>query len=682
MDGKLNEPAWRKSQTVSNFIVSFPRQGGHATYQTEVKVLYDDENLYVGAICHLPEAKKKIKVQDMRRDFSYNENELFNVLIDPFSNPTLPVSSFWTTPYGTQTDMMIYDDRIYDYNWDAAWKVKCSIEDSFWVAEYAIPFSTLRYPGDSTTWTINFNRNIRSIGERSGWSPWPLAYTAARLSYGGLLVNIKPPKPKVNLRVQPYSLVKFTNTNSGSDSKVQIGGDLKWAINTNTVVDGTVKTDFAQADVDRQVFNLNRSSIFLPEKRQFFLENAYLFSIGQTGIIEPFFIRRIGLNDDGVPLPLDGGLRLIHQTTKQSVGTLFLKQRGDSINNGAYFAVGRYQKNITQRLRLGTLTTLRFNEQNQYQKSCSNAVVSVDGFWRITQPFYIRPMVSYSKNTGTGKTGYAAFTEVTYGLNWLIATLYETVVFPGYSVETGYLARENFINTQPNINFYLQKKWFPKYLAYFAPYIKADIFHTASTGALQEAKWNIAPVGFATRRNTQIYLYVSPSTQVLNYNFQPLPGINIKAGKYNFTRFGISGFTNQSAKFSMQTESSIGPYYNGHLNAYFIALRAVPILHISVILSYTRNELKNVGDSVKNLTSELIAPEVRLALNPKVQLSGFYQYNSIINKGALNVRFSWEYKPLSYFYIVYNGIQTVNKTPADQFKQETEILKLSYLKQF
>ncbi|MES1160509.1 MAG: DUF5916 domain-containing protein, partial [Bacteroidota bacterium] len=292
IDGRADEVAWASAGVVTHFTEAYPRQGGKATFDTEVRLLYDKENLYISARCHFPPGKKLMQVQDMRRDFGFSDNELFEVLIDPFKDPRLPVMAFCVTPYGTQMDIMHYVDGTYDYKWDALWQAASTVGPDVWSTELAIPFSSLRYPRDSTEWSINFVRNIRYLGELNGWSPWPMNFNESHLEYGGILTGIRPPAPQTSFRIEPYALVNSNSTDGHATRyKPEAGGEIKYAVNTNTLLEGTFNTDFAQADIDKEVINLTRSHTFFPEKRQFFLENASLFSVGQNNFIQPFFSR-------------------------------------------------------------------------------------------------------------------------------------------------------------------------------------------------------------------------------------------------------------------------------------------------------------------------------------------------------------------------------------------------------
>ena len=684
IDGNANEPAWQSSKPATHFTISYPRQGDKASYDTEVKILYDNKNIYISAYCNFPPGKKSMQVQDMRRDFSFTNNELFEIVVDPFKDPTLPVMTFCVTPYGTQMDIMHYADGSYDYRWDAVWEAASQIQDHSWTTEIAIPFSTLRYPDNSTEWSINFVRNIRQFGELSGWSPWPFAFNESRMDYAGVVTNMNPPKEKVNLRFEPYGLINSNNTNAqtAAETKPQFGGELKYAINTSTVLEGTINTDFAQADVDKQVINLGRSSVFFPEKRQFFLENSSLFSVGQNGIIQPFFTRRVGLSSTGVPLTIPGGLRLLHQDQKQAFGLLVMKQDGDDTENGALFGVIRYKRKLNTRLQLGGMAVIRENMAGLGQPSYINPVGVADIFWRESQSLFIRGMTSISGNSSTHRTGSAAFSELNFASNSFFLDWFETIASKNYQAQTGYIARTDFINTQPSLSYNLHKTWFPKKLAFFNPLLSADIYHQASTGTFQEASVTLIPLNFVFTNLAQLNFNIVSSWEHLTSNFSPVRNISIVAGQYHFSNFGLYGLTNQGARFSAEVQLNSGGYYNGRTNSYYISLRAAPVPKFSLVISYSRANFKSVGQTKASVTTHLLAPELRLAASPKLSFSAFYQYNTDARTGSINTRFSWEYRPLSFIYLVFNGFNNDDRKPFDlPFQQRNGIFKLTYIYQ-
>ena len=179
--------------------------------------------------------------------------------------------------------------------------------------------------------------------------------------------RIQPPPPRTNVRIRPYALgsaQRDRTPGANNASTGDIGGEIIWAPTANTLLEATVNTDFAQADVDRQVVNLTRFNVFFPERRQFFLENADLLSAGGLGstsryIVQPFFTRRIGLGDDGTLLPIDGGARFAYRTGRTTAGVLAMRQRGIGAAEDATFAVARGSQFFGRATRVGATVAVR-----------------------------------------------------------------------------------------------------------------------------------------------------------------------------------------------------------------------------------------------------------------------------------------------------------------------------------
>ncbi|MEM6700472.1 MAG: DUF5916 domain-containing protein, partial [Bacteroidota bacterium] len=334
IDGVLDEGAWQLAEAVMGFTQRDPFQGKAASGDTEVRILYDSKFLYIGAINKDSLSdRKNVRVRNMQRDFSGYGNDRFSVALDGLLDKRNAVG-FEVTPYGSQRETQVIDGDEFDGNdnWDALWYVRTQITDTAWIAEIAIPWKTLRYREGAKEMYISFNRNIRRLNEVNTWPSYPRVFSHFRMAYAAVLKGIEPPPPSANLQINPYVLGDLGRTKEGDQPEeefgaAKIGGEVKWAITPNAVLDATINTDFAQADVDQQVQNLSRVSVLFPERRQFFLENANIFSTSSATFIQPFFSRRIGLDDDGSPIPLDGGLRFTSQTSKQTSGILAMRQR-------------------------------------------------------------------------------------------------------------------------------------------------------------------------------------------------------------------------------------------------------------------------------------------------------------------------------------------------------------------
>jgi len=297
IDGKLTESDWQNAQAVTDFFRMEPRQGGKYLYDTQVKVLYDQKNIYIGAFCKDSLGRKGVRVQDLRRDFSFGDNDIFFVQLDP-QNLKQYCVSFQTTPYGNQRDMQAFNDQNYDNDWNALWSVRTQRTDSGYFAEFAIPFKSIRYeelsPDESPTWGITFSRLARRDYEQTVFPAIPQSFSPYRMTYAAQLKGLELPEPSANVRVEPYALYQYDRVENGevksSEDDLKFGGDIKWAINPRSVLDLTFNTDFAQADVDRAVNNLERFNIFFPERRQFFLENSGIWAGANNRAVVPFLV--------------------------------------------------------------------------------------------------------------------------------------------------------------------------------------------------------------------------------------------------------------------------------------------------------------------------------------------------------------------------------------------------------
>lgn len=696
IDGVMNDVEWSKIKSTSGFTQIEPFQGQKPTQQTEVKVLYNKHFLYFGIFARDSLGKKAIRATDFKRDFSFRQHDMVALSFDGF-NDKRNAMALVTNPFGVQRDLLSFDDLYFDTDWDGLWRVRTSRTDSGWVAEMAIPWKTLRYPKSTDSlqsWGFNAFRSRRMTNEQSAFSPYPRSFSNLRMTYAGVLKNLQPPPPSTNIRIQPYFLTSYDkykgfDVEKPTDTNYKFGGELKWAINPNAVLDLTTNTDFAQADADRQVNNVTRFSVFFPERRQFFLENASLFGVGVgpnddlsggTMRVQPFFSRRIGLDDNGNPIPIDAGGRFVYRSLKRNYGVILMRQRGVGDTPATNFFVGRFSENFGKQNRIGGLLTVKNRPDG------SNIVGTIDGFFRLTDSHSLNTMAVYSTSTNGGKKGFSGFAQYYYTNNQYKIWWTQSVVTKDFNPEMGFVSRNDVIGTTPGIFIYNRGNWLPKkYIRAFEPGIMTEFYHQASTGKLIERQLNINPIWFNFQNGGFFGYLVNPTFQRLTEPFEPL-GITIPVGDYNYLRHQIYVSSDPSKVLNLTFDYNWGSYFNGKLVGNDFKLQFAPIPHVSIIGRYNRNNFKGVGDVTSNKSVDLYAIEGRFALNPRVQLISFYQKNSENNLQNYNVRLSWEYQPLSYIYVVYNhrGFDNIQQ-PNMQRMPRTEdhvIAKISYLKQF
>jgi hypothetical protein len=696
IDGRLDERDWRTAPVAGDFVQARPDFIPSTRYPTEVRVLFDDENLYVGAFNRDSAGLSTLRMPDLRRDFEPPENDVFGITMGPLGDHRT-VLQFSTTPLGSQADVQAFDGGdAFNFNWDALWRVRTTRSDSGWTAEFSIPWRSLRYAPGLTSWDINFVRNTRRVAQWSAWMPYPRQLSSWRITYGGVLDSLQPPPPRTNIRVRPYVLgqrITDRTAKAFNGSLGDVGGEVIWAPTANSLLEGTINTDFAQADVDRQVVNLTRFSVFLPERRQFFLENADLLNAGGLGagtiggiggvsgryFVQPFFTRRIGLGDDGTPQPIDAGMRYAFRSGRTTAGALAMRQAALGAQGATTFGVVRGSQFFGRATRLGATAALRDGTvagPDGILTDRRNTMVAFDALTRIGELTQFTGMVSAS--TENGRTGLAA----TYGINRNTATLLTgvlgAVVSKDYNPQMGFVSRPDVVMTNPFVTWTLQPKRLPESVVWLRHGPNAIAFNDPQSGDLQEA--NVTYTGELLFRNG------ATITPALEYNVQRpnlpvtlFPSVRIAPGQYDYTRLGITLKSDQSAKLAAQLVATSGAFFDGSLDRAELTTRWSPTPYVSVRGSYEINRLRSLGARDSNFVTHLAGPEVRVYLNPRVQWSAFYQYNTAIERASLNARFSWEFLPLSFLYVVYNDRQAVQggNTPMAR----SLIVKLSWLGQ-
>lgn len=692
IDGLLNEPEWNLAKASPRFIQVEPYQGAPPNHATEVRVLYNRQYLYFGIFAHDSVGKRAIRATDFKRDFDFRTHDLVNLAFDCF-NDQRNAMVFVTDAYGVQRDLLSFDDLYYDEDWNGLWRVRTNRTDSGWTAEMAIPWQTLRYPKTDSLqqWGLSIYRNRRLTNEITSFSPFPRAFSALRMNYAGILKNLKPPPPRTNIRFQPYLLTSYSRYNGfaapvkKTESNFKSGGDIKWAVNPNAVLDLTINTDFAQVDADQQVNNVTRFSVFFPEKRQFFLENASLFGVGiAQGAdgsggqmrVQPFFSRSIGLDSAGVPIPIDIGGRFVYRSSKINYGGILMRQRKEDGTPATNFFTGRFSENIGSNNRIGGLVTIKNQPGN------TNIVSTIDGFFRLGESHSLNALIMHSANTRSGGNGFAGFAQYYYSTNHMKIWLTQSVVTKDFDPQMGFVSRKDIIGTTPGMNWYYRGKRLPfkKILRAFEPGFLPEFYWQASTGKSIERTFTFFPVWLNFQNGAYFGYAIVPSFQRLTGTFEPL-GVPIGAGDYSYTNQQIWLTTDPSQIVNLQGIYTWGNYFNGKLNSGDWKLQFAPIPQVSIISRFNRNHFMHVGEPKTTTTIDLYGIEGRFALNPRIQLFGFYQKNSATDASNYNVRFAWEYEPLSYIYLVLNHYGFTNL----QLNKQTEehaIAKISYLKQF
>ncbi|MEX0980241.1 MAG: DUF5916 domain-containing protein, partial [Gemmatimonadota bacterium] len=358
IDGVLDEAFWATLEPITDFVQRDPVDGGYPSERTEVRIAYDDENLYFGFMLH-DSNPGEIRRSILQRGGMIGLDDHIVIGLDTYKDRRNGYI-FEMNSFGTQDDAIYTDESIQDWNWDGVYRSEARVTDEGWVLEVAIPFTTIRFPrADVLEMGLLFYRSIRRKNETVFWPHLPQTYRGryAQSSQYGTLVGLEGVVPGRNLQLKPFLLAgsQKAGIDTPANGVRDVGLDLKYSVTSSLTLDLTWNTDFAQVEADNVQVNLDRFSLFFPEKREFFLERSGLFDFGEPGNTQVFFSRRIGLEN-----PVVGGGRLTGQVGRFHVGFLNLQTGSDGVDGGeagANNAVARVRADLGPRTSVGGLWT-------------------------------------------------------------------------------------------------------------------------------------------------------------------------------------------------------------------------------------------------------------------------------------------------------------------------------------
>ncbi|MCC5925510.1 MAG: carbohydrate binding family 9 domain-containing protein [Bacteroidetes bacterium] len=762
IDGRLDESDWQRAEVITSFTRFQPNQGGPVSLPTEVRIMFDDEYLYFGATMYDTLGRAGIRVPVIRRDFDYFENDLFSIALDGLNDGRNSMV-FQTNPYGAQRELLSLDATTFNRQWQTLWVVASHIDDWGWSTEIAIPWKSIRYEEGATEMRVILMRIIRRLNERATWPALPRAMNPYRMDYGALITGLRPPPPSSNIIVNPYVLVSASeqsgsaamnggtgsgngsgggagsgtngggsaNSESGTgsnggpsnmgwrDPELKAGGEIKWAIDTRSVLDVTWNTDFAQVDTDRQVLNLTRFSVQFPEQRQFFLEGNEIYTMSARDLIQPFFSRRIGLDEQGNPVALNGGARFTRRGTNQSIGGMVMRQSAGESSGAAWFTVARYTRNVNPGNRLGIMASLRHDEAfiipSFSQHSLSNAsstnsqssqlgevalnttqnnntlpananlTLTADGFSRFSNTVYSHYMLSYTNNTDENllQHGWSSVLFGEYRDNRNRFQLTTAAVSDTYDPRTGFIDDRNYVMASAEYTLTLQPHWLPSVIQELEPSAEGTHFRSYDDLRFREAVLTVTPLSIIGRDASRLKWSMEAHWQNLESTFRPL-GAVIPPGSYRYWLQQVQLTSDYSRRVAASITMREGGYFNGRIRTLRTESRFAPIPQLMLTGSYTFNRLIGMGANGEDIRAEIAGLESRVALNARFQWITFYQYNTQSQLHIVNSRLQWEYLPMSFLYIVLNDSRRDVADPLMPVRRLTDqqaIMKITLFRQ-
>jgi len=660
IDGIADDEAWEGTDVAKDFYMVLPMDKDKATDKSEIRMTYDDTNIYLIATFY-NSVPGRYFVESLRRDFSFGKNDNFLLFLDPFNNQTTGFS-FGSNAAGAQWDGTMFGGGNVDLNWDSKWVSEVSRDDEKWVFEMSLPFKSIRYEDGVKEWGINFSRLHLASSEKSSWTPIPRQFPTASLAYTGVLVwDEPPPAPRFNFSLIPYALGQTTyDIDGNTDYETKVGGDVKISLSSSLNLDLTINPDFSQVEVDRQVTNLDRFELFFPERRQFFLENADLFASFGYETIRPFFSRRIGLG-----IPINAGLRLSGNLgDKWRIGVMDMQTAKDEETGlpSQNFGVISLQRQVFSRSTIGLLFVNK-QSTNYPQDSDSLRTIypkfnrnfgleynlaSPDNLWN-GKAFLLKSFAPDKQ--GNGITQAANIEYKSRKWNWGIK---EEYVDSSYTAEVGYVPRKGYFN----FNTFLGYSFFPKAgpVVSHGPVGKLNYYFDEKIKETDHQNILQYLINFRNRS--------SISVEGLNEYVELLaPFDPTGAGKDSLAtgtkhRWNAFRFEYNSRPQSMFTYSAggrVGGYYEDGTLATLtseLGYRFQPYVSLSSNISYNNIKLPEPWNTTEFW---LIGSEVDITFTNKLFFATLFQYNEQSKNFNLNSRLQWRYKPASDLFLVYTN---------------------------
>ncbi len=649
IDGRLDDPVWGKALPSGDFIQLKPRQGEPMTQKTVIRVLYDDENIYVGFQCYDSEPEKVLGTE-MRRDYRvWETNDYVRFVLDTYHD-LRNAYYFGTNPRGAKVDARITDNGVFHLNWDAVWDCAAARHSRGWSAEFAIPFNQLRYPQkEEHVWGFNAARTIRRTDEEGAWSAIGIDKVTV-ISGAGELVGLKDLPRGLQLEIRPSLVLGGEgNYRGGSDEKYvrRPSLDVKYGLSSGLTLSLTLNTDFAQVEADEERVNLSRFDMFFPEKRPFFLEGVGIFGAPDpifSKTLPLFYSRRIGIAGDKEARIL-GGVKLTGKLGKGSIGLLNVQT--DEVDGipPTNFSAFRLQRDVLRSSSVGLIFLnklprggkgdnqtlgfdLRFNPRNELTLLGSLAKTWTDGVegedmacqlcgeWRRTRWGVGGSYKDVQKNFNA-EMGFVQRRDIRESVLW---------GWRSFEIRKGLLRStggKGHYALTTNHNGRLENRsigfdW------------GLELETGDSFGFGMESHWEYLPDEWEIRK-----------------------GIVIPGGLHRWIGYGIGWESDEGRPLKIGGMISGGGFYNGSRRSISLNGHIRPLANLLITCDYEHNSIDLPGGS---FTANTLNSRWIYNISPDFFIKLFLQWNdeADIVRGNLLIRYT--YRPGSDFYIVYNQL--------------------------
>ncbi|MEL7122388.1 MAG: DUF5916 domain-containing protein [Bacteroidota bacterium] len=693
IDGKLDEEIWKTAFPISNFTQLWPQEGSSATENTEVRVAYDRRYLYFAFKCH-DKNPELIRAMNLERGGRNDRDDHAYIGLDTYLDKR-NAYLFEMNALGTQDDATITDEKlsIDGFSWDAVFDSETVINDEGWTMEVSIPFRQLRFPkGDDLSFGLMLSRMINRKNERVIWPDIGLEYGSAAagfpaiaaISQYGIVKGLKNIRRGKNIEIKPYVIfgadkVRPTLSERQTDNgfNMDAGVDFKYSIASNLTLDMTVNTDFAQVEADNVQVNLTRFSLFFPEKREFFLERSGLFEHGNSRSTQTFFSRRIGLTNQ-----ILAGARMTGQIGNLSVGLLNIEtgeEMGEIFGDrSANNTVTRLRTKLFKRSTIGGIFT-NFQTKDRYNRALGFDMQH--RFWSSSafNTWFTKVWDNNPENADAAGHVSLSLRNDLYGARFAY-----TNVGANYNPALGFVRRLDMRQYRSGLTYspvIKDKSFAVRRFTFQSDYDYIE----GQDKDKQSTQFQLLGRAEFEKRDLITMTYQNQFER-LRVPFNIRPDAVIPVGDYNFSRFSISGSTDQSRRTFAGANFSTGGFFNGNRTAFGLTLGYRQSKHLAVEASLNTSLIDLPIDNGE-FSATILSTSILGAVNKDLFAKALIQYDNFTRNLQANIRVDWIHTPGSDLFLVYNtsyhfvGEQDVIFDPRRNvvMNNTVGIVKLTYL---
>jgi len=678
IDGLSDEKAW-ESITPFPLTMIYPTFRGKSTEKTEIRVAYDDNYIYASGRLYDSDPDG-IMGNAFDRDGSSPADDHFGIILDTF-NDNETALGFFAIPTGSRNEVAIYNDAEssgpppWISSWNTFWDLEVIKNEEGWFAEMRIPFSSLRFQDDDGRVVMGLMvmglivfRYISRKNENAVYPEippkWDWAIFKPSVAQDVVLEGVYSQKP---LYITPYGLGGAGHAYALNDAETEylfdddpiaeIGADLKYGITSNLTLDVTINTDFAQVEVDDEQVNLTRFSLFFPEKRLFFLERSSIFDFQTGGPTSLFYSRSIGLTEDGDPVRILGGARLVGRVGKWDLGVINMQTAESDALPAENFGVLRMRRNvINENSFIGGMLTARINSRNN-----NNIATGVDGVYRVFDDDYFSFSLAQSFDDTLSDVGISSFDKTAR-----LRTSWKRRTNTGFGYNLSYVWSAS--NYKPGIGFVTREdfKRFGNNLFYgkifnenssiynYIVRLNGEVYLRNSDNAKESS--NFGPsLDLSLKSGTSFGINFNRVFEFLDEIFELSDSAFVPVGKYNFDT--VEGYyqTPFGRKLRSKFVFSIGSFFDGTRQSFEIAPSWNVSPHLEVGGAYIFNRVR-FDDRDQKFNGNIIRIRVKGALNTKYSGNAFFQYNGDTNQTSINIRLRYNPKEGNDLYLVYSEL--------------------------